>query len=258
MEEAIVASSSQTGPVEEYVQLGPNVMASGYALKELSRALGCAQSKYSPSLKTATNQYGGWKYTPLVNIVEAVRPALIDCHLTFFHWTENDVERKTLWLYSRLVHWDSGEWIQYRVEFPALLPRSRDQQQGMRYDQQSIGATQTYAIKYAHKAMLGIPDEVEEIDSSSMHRDSPPVEEQPPVYQDSPPVQKKEKQKSSRVGFVARAKELGWGIPDIQKYMKEHYPSARSLSDLSDGELEAAFNYFSSNPPAREEESNEA
>lgn len=154
-----------------YVTLAEGTIASDYSLKNLSKSLGEAQVEFMPSIKAETNEYGGYKYTPLVAIIAAVRPSLVKHHLTVSQFPVTDLATKTITIYSRIVHWDSGEWMQNALELPGELALGKGG--APVFNQQTIGGSQTYAMKYAYKAIVGIPDAEEMIDSSGEKGDLP-------------------------------------------------------------------------------------
>ena len=155
----------------EFVILSEATTASDYALKNLNKALGEAQIEFGESVKDVKNTYGGWKYTPLTNIIAAIRPSLTKHHLTVMQAPEADLERKTVRMITRLSHWDSGEWLQNMLELPAELALGKDG--SAKFNQQTIGGTITYAQKYALKPIAGIADDEETIDSSEDKGDLP-------------------------------------------------------------------------------------
>jgi hypothetical protein len=153
------------------VELSSGTFASDYSLRNLNKALGEAQIEFLPAEKEAENKYSNYKYTPLVAIVGAVRPSLVKHHLTVSQFTEADLSSKTVKVYTRIVHWDSGEWMQNELELPAELALGKG---GVAvFNQQTIGGSQTYAQKYAYKAIVGIPDSEEIIDSTEEKGDLP-------------------------------------------------------------------------------------
>lgn len=154
-----------------FVLLAPGTIASDFALQKLSGALGEAQNEFEDAVKSAVNTYGGWKYTPLKSIVDAVRPALTKHHLTILQFPVSDLEEKTITIYTRIAHWDSGEWMQNALELPGELALGKDG--APKFNQQTIGGSQTYAMKYAYKAIAGIPDGEEMIDSTDEKGDLP-------------------------------------------------------------------------------------
>ena len=170
MENEIGNDVVQVSPIG-YVVLADGTIASDYVLKNLNKALGEAQVEFLPAEKNVRNDFVGYKYTPLVEIVAAVRPALTKHHLTVSQFPSVDLDRKTVTVYTRLVHWDSGEWIQNEVEVPGELALGKG---GVAvFNQQTIGGSQTYAQKYAYKAIIGIPDSEEMIDSTDEKGDLP-------------------------------------------------------------------------------------
>ena len=154
-----------------FVLLAPGTIASDFALQSLSKALGEAQNEFDDAVKSAVNTYGGWKYTPLKAIVDAVRPSITKYHLTILQFPVSNLEEKTITIYTRLSHWDSGEWMQNALEVPGELALGKDG--APKFNQQTIGGSQTYAQKYAYKAIAGIPDGEEMIDSTDEKGDLP-------------------------------------------------------------------------------------
>jgi hypothetical protein len=167
-EEAIEGTPIPLG----YVTLAEGTIASDYSLKNLNKALGEAQAEFLPAEKNVKNEFVGYKYTPLVEIVAAVRPSLTKFHLTVSQFPSVDLSRKTITIYTRLVHWDSGEWMQNEIELPGELALGKGG--NAVFNQQTIGGSQTYAQKYAYKAIVGIPDSEEMIDSTDEKGDLPP------------------------------------------------------------------------------------
>jgi len=154
-----------------FVVLAPGTIASDYALQKLNEALGQAQNEFLPATKDAENTYGGWNYTPLSAIVKAVRPALTKHHITVSQFPVTDLEEKTVTVYTRITHWDSGEWMQNAMELPGELALGKG---GIPvFNQQTLGGSQTYGQKYAYKAICGIPDSEEMIDSTEEKGDLP-------------------------------------------------------------------------------------
>jgi hypothetical protein len=154
-----------------FVLLAPGTIASDFSLQSLSKALGEAQNEFDDAVKSAVNTYGGWKYTPLKAIVDAVRPSITKYHLTILQFPVTNLEEKTITIYTRLSHWDSGEWMQNALEVPGELALGKDG--APKFNQQTIGGSQTYAQKYAYKAIAGIPDGEEMIDSTDEKGDLP-------------------------------------------------------------------------------------
>jgi hypothetical protein len=154
-----------------YVVLAEGTIASDYSLRNLNKSLGEAQAEYLPSEKGERNDYNNYSYASLLDIISAVRPSLTKYHLTVSQFPVTDLENKTVSLYTRLVHWDSGEWIQNLLELPAEMALGKDG--ALKFNQQTVGGTQTYAMKYAYKAIVGIPDSEETIDAGEGEGDLP-------------------------------------------------------------------------------------
>ena len=151
-------------PETDFVVLAPGTIASDFALKHLNKSLGEAQNEFLPAVKAEENKYVGYKYVPLEAIIAAVRPSLTKYHLTVSQFPVTNLEEKTVAVYTRLVHWDSGEWFQNELNLPAELALGKDG--APKFNQQTIGGSQTYAQKYAYKAICGVPDSEEMIDST--------------------------------------------------------------------------------------------
>jgi ERF superfamily len=154
-----------------FVVLAPGTIASDFVLANLNKSLGQAQNEFDDAVKSKINTYGGYGYTPLSGIIAAVRPSLTKYHLTVSQFSNYNLEDKTVTLYSRIVHWDSGEWMQNSNELPAQMAIGKDGV--LKFNHQTIGGTQTYAQKYAYKAIVGIPDSEEMVDGSDEHGSIP-------------------------------------------------------------------------------------
>ncbi len=249
-----------TPAVAAFVELAPGTIASDFTLKNLNKALGEAQNEFEDAVKSATNTYGGWKYTPLAAIIAAVRPALTKYHLTVSQFPVVDLESKTLTLHTRLVHWDSGEWMQNALDIPGELALGKDG--APKFNQQTIGGSQTYAQKYAYKAIVGIPDGEEMIDSTDEKGDLParvkaqripprtstPTTATPPAAEPAPVAQAPTGVRSS---FFSKAKEMGWGLGDIKKLINREYPDAKgSTAALAEDDLNHLLSIMGANKPA--------
>jgi len=247
-----------------WVMLAEGTIASDFALKNLNKALGEAQIEFLPAVKDAENRYANYQYTPLESIVAAVRPSLVKHHLTVSQFPVTDLERRTIAVYTRIVHWDSGEWMQNMLEVPGELALGRDG--AAKFNQQTIGGSQTYAQKYAYKAIVGIPDAEETIDSSEEKGDLPAraktqsktqrttprqadtdydvaAESSPGRLNAAPPS-------DVRTKFFSKAKEFGWGLADIKRFIVKAYPDAKgSTASLTEEQLQDALKVMASNKP---------
>lgn len=258
-------TSEPQQPVDEatpttFVELAPGTIASDFALKNLNKALGEAQNEFEDAVKSAVNTYGGWKYTPLKAIVDAVREALTKHHLTVSQFPVVDLESKTITLHTRLVHWDSGEWLQNALDLPGELALGKDG--APKFNQQTIGGSITYGMKYAYKAIVGIPDGEEMIDSTDEKGDLParakaqrtpprtstPTTATPPPAAEPAPVA--QAPTGVRSSFFLKAKESGWGLGDIKALIGKEYPDAKgSTAALAEDDLNHLLSIMGANKP---------
>jgi len=225
-----------------WVMLAEGTIASDFALKNLNKALGEAQIEFLPAVKDAANRYANYQYTPLESIVAAVRPSLVKHHLTISQFPVTDLERRTIAVYTRIVHWDSGEWMQNMLEVPGELALGKDG--APKFNQQTIGGSQTYAQKYAYKAIAGIPDAEETIDSTEEKGDLPARAKVQPKPATPIPAS------DTRTKFFGKAKEFGWGLADIKRFIVKAYPDAKgSTASLTEEQLQDALKVMASNKP---------
>jgi hypothetical protein len=228
-----------------HVVLADGILASDYSLKNLNQALGEAQFLFGSAIKSEENKWGGYRYTPLENIIKAVRPALIKHHLTVSQFPLTDLETRTVSVITRLVHWDSGEWIQHTLELPGELALGKDG--APKFNQQTIGGTTTYAQKYAYKAILGVPDAEEMIDSTDEKGDLPARTKSKNMQAPVPAVTPSS---PMRTKLFLKADEYGWSLSDIKQYLNLAYPEANgSTSALTEKQLEEILALIASNKP---------
>lgn len=236
-----------------FVTLAEGTTASDYALKELSKALGQAQNEFGHASKSEKNAYVGYQYVPLEQIIAAARPSLTKYHLTVSQFPVVDLESKMVTLYTRVVHWDSGEWMQNAIDVPAELALGKDG--APKFNQQTIGGSQTYAQKYAYKAILGIPDSEEMVDSTEEKGDLPartksPQRGQPQRTAPDDPQAAAQAPTGIRSQFFSKAKEYGWGLGELKKFVLMAYPDAKgSTANLTEEQLEQALVVMSDNKP---------
>ncbi len=229
-----------------YVTLAEGTIASDYVLKNLNKSLGEAQSEFLRSAKTEENRWGGYKYSSLEGIINAVRPSLTKHHLTVSQFPVVDLELKIITMVTRLVHWDSGEWIQHSLPLPAELALGKDG--APKFNQQTIGGSSTYAQKYAYKTIVGIPDSEELIDSSEEKGDLPARAKTPSGSAPQPVVQNV--QTSVRSQFFTRAKEYGWGLQHIKAFLSLRYPQAKgSTASLNEEQIAETLTFMSQHKP---------
>lgn len=247
MEDSVVSNT--------YVTLAEGTIASDYALKNLNKSLGEAQAEFTAASKGEENKWGGYKYTSLENIVKAVRPSLTKHHLTVSQFPIVDLELKTVSIVSRLVHWDSGEWMQNTLDLPGELALGKDG--APKFNQQTIGGSSTYAQKYAYKTILGIPDSEEMIDSTEEKGDLPARSKaqrgtQQKQHDAGSTQTYSEAAKSDgaviRSQFFGKAKEYGWGLGDIKQYLVKLFGEANTAK-LTEKQLQDTLEAFSQVKP---------
>jgi hypothetical protein len=140
------------------VMLVPGVLASDYALKELSQALAKAQVKYDAATRDAENKFEGFRYVELNSIIKAVRPHLAENGLVAMQFSTADLEEKTVTVTTRLSH-SSGEWVQSDLVLPA---EGTGKGGTPTFNQKTIGAAITYGRKYGLKTLAGLADSSDE------------------------------------------------------------------------------------------------
>lgn len=123
-------------------------------------ALLAAQSAFPPVSRDAVGQAGPrrYQYATLLNVIEAVAPALHDHGITLTQPTVAG-EHGELWLHTVLTHAASETHITGVIPLPAPV------------DWQQWGSAMTYARRYGLQALLGItPDDDD--DAASAPRSS--------------------------------------------------------------------------------------
>lgn len=226
----------------QFVTLAEGTTASDYALKRLSASLGKAQDAFQPAVKEAENKYHGYDYTPLIAIIKAVRPALTKEHLTVSQFPRTDLERKTVTLYTRIVHWDSGEWMQNELELPAELALGKDG--ALKFNQQTIGGSQTYAMKYAYKAILGIADSEEVVDANQAETGNVAPQPKPAARaaEPHPASGAPATDRTAQAGFLGSAAAINpkWNLTACRTLLEKLFGHA-VISKLTKDQIERAL-----------------
>lgn len=128
------------------------------AVRSLAAALAAAQGKFPKIVKTkvakieSTKGSYSYKYADLADILEAVRPALVEQNLAVSQPLV--FEDGHLWVTAVLLH-ASGEWIESRYPIKA---EGRPQE---------TGSLITYARRYTVGALLGIATDEDDDGSSA-------------------------------------------------------------------------------------------
>ena len=127
------------------------------SIEKLADALSKAQSEMKGAQKKSTNPFFKSNYADLHTCIEA----------SFLHLTKhglsviqgNDVdERGSFYVTTMLLH-SSGQWIKSKLKMPITKP-----------DAQGVGATITYARRFALSAMVGISQYDDDGESITNHK----------------------------------------------------------------------------------------
>jgi hypothetical protein len=138
----------------------------------LAKALAAAQREIGIAVKDALNPHFRSKYADLQSVDEACRPALSKYGISIVQapgYCDGVVS-----LTTRLMHADSGEWIQSTLHIPPS-----------KHDAQGIVSATTYARRCALAAMAAVPAGVDDDGETAVGRGAsltpPPQPPQPPV-----------------------------------------------------------------------------
>ena len=129
-------------------------MQTSDSIGKLALALSKAQSEMKPARKDAINPYFNSRYADLSACLEVAIPALTAHELSVVQVSgtyDNHVTIETILMHS------SGEWIRGTL---AMKPKDMSPQ--------AIGAAISYGRRYAYQAMVGIADEDDDGNSSSI------------------------------------------------------------------------------------------
>ena len=140
---------------------------------DLMAALAKAQGKF-PAIKKDTKNYYGGKYAQLDAIVDAVRPALSENGIAFFHIVESDLERRTG---SVTTYLQCGEqWIADFAESSAVsFAWDKDAREKVeRFDTQTLSIVWTYLKRLTLQAVTGTAAE-EDSDAQELVGNNPPA-----------------------------------------------------------------------------------
>jgi ERF superfamily len=195
---------------------------------DLITALAKAQAEFTFAAKDSSNPAFNSKYADLAANIIAVRPALAKHGIALMQFDASDVERQTASVTTAL-HF-AEQWISVTVEAPAV---------GMKgFNVQSLGACWTYLRRYTLQALCGLASDDD--DGNSLAVENKPVASK----------KLKEDLKASladtsvvRSQFFAKAKELGWGLGEIKKYLIAVFQDG-STSKLSEKQLADTLEAF--------------
>lgn len=139
-------------------------------IQHIAKALGAAQSAITPPVKDKTANAGSfsYKYADLGSVIDSLKEAFGKNDISYTQAT--DVTDAGMVLHTRLMHAESGEWIEGTYPLP---PNP---------DPQKVGSALTYARRYSLCALVGIT--AEDDDDGQAAKDAGPPQGQkakPPV-----------------------------------------------------------------------------
>ncbi len=112
-------------------------------IEKLADALSKAQSEMKGAQKKSTNPFFKSSYADLHTCIESSFPYLTKHGLSVIQGNDVD-ERGSFYVTTMLLH-SSGQWIKSKLKMPISKP-----------DAQGVGATITYARRFALCSMVGI------------------------------------------------------------------------------------------------------
>ncbi len=126
-------------------------------IEKLADALSKAQSEMKGAQKKSTNPFFKSNYADLHTCIEASFPYLTKHGLSVVQGNDVD-ERGSFYVTTMLLH-SSGQWIKSKLKMPITKP-----------DAQGVGATITYARRFALSAMVGISQYDDDGESITNHK----------------------------------------------------------------------------------------
>ena len=127
------------------------------SIEKLADALSKAQSEMKGAQKKSTNPFFKSNYADLHTCIEASFPHLTKHGLSVIQGNDVD-ERGSFYVTTMLLH-SSGQWIKSKLKMPITKP-----------DAQGVGATITYARRFALSAMVGISQYDDDGESITNHK----------------------------------------------------------------------------------------
>lgn len=171
------------------------------SIKELSAAYCKAQPKIEGAVRDKTNPAFRSKYADLGSVVDAIKPALGECDLSFVqvpHDAESAARIETILLHS------SGEWLSLgTVSVPVT-----------KADAQGFGSALTYARRYGLLTAFGVAPEDD--DGTAAAAAAPAT--RPAAKEPKPPVKPTPEQETRTMDWVAALDEC-----DSMESLKEKF-----------------------------------
>lgn len=205
---------------------------------DLVAALAKAQNEFTFASKDSKNPAFNSTYADLAANIVAVRPSLSKHGIALMQFDEVDLERQTASVTTSLHL--AEQYISIMAEAPAVGLKG--------FNVQSIGACWTYLRRYTLQALCGLASDDD--DGNSLAVENRPVAAKPKAA----PKQQAEPEAAAtsiRSGFFSKAKECGWGLADVKKFILKAYPDAvGSTANLTEEQLQDAVKVMQENKPA--------
>ena len=112
-------------------------------IDKLAGSLAIAQSKMKGAKKNSVNPFFKSNYADLHTVIESSLPQLNEQGIAVIQGNDTD-KNGSFYVTTMLLH-ESGQWIKSKLKMPITKP-----------DAQGVGATITYARRFALSAMVGI------------------------------------------------------------------------------------------------------
>jgi len=170
-------------------------------VSELHAAMALAFTELEGALKTSNNPHFKSKYADLGNVIEAIKPALVN-HGLFFWQVSHEAQGGVL-IETVLGHKSGGE----RSLGKLFVPADKSNAHG-------FGSALTYARRYALMAAFGVP--AEDDDGNAASRPAPQVKGQSQIGAVSPsPITKAQADELRNL-----ASEVGADLERFCKFLK--------------------------------------
>jgi len=117
-------------------------------IRILAQAFLEAKKEFNKTGKSGKNNHQDYKYAKIEDIYNAVEEALSKQNIIIWHMARPDDTAKTLYLFTRLIHTISGQWIEDMRILESEKPGN-----------QAKGAANTFMKKYAVLSLCAIATE---------------------------------------------------------------------------------------------------
>ena len=221
-------------------------------INELAAALAKAQSQFTavPKTKTATikTKAGAtftYKYADLADCLQMAIPHLSANGIAFTQ--PHKIVDGALRVVTLLLH-SSGQWMESDgIEVSEYI--SNDRGVSIRVDPQAFGGELTYYRRYDGCSFIGIaPDEDTDAQGEKPQTAKKPAKAEPAKPEPLEPKEPPPSPKTLRSKFFSKAKEQGWGLGDIKKYLISVFQEG-STANLTEKQLADTLEAFSQVKP---------